>query len=118
MNGTPLGNLRFGESGLQGNVGGRVWCYAWAPLASGCKFGVRRTKGVKGALKIDRLMVNYGGGWEEIAAGFAGGGWRMAGKFALSHLDSASRTDDFGAGAVPCGSIFIPQIYRRVLGVA
>jgi len=73
---------------------------------------------VKGAFKIDRLYVDYGGGWEEIAAGFAQGGWRRSGKFALSHDEGVSRTEDFGAGAVPCGSTFIPQIYRRVLGVA
>jgi hypothetical protein len=116
--GTPLGRIDFGESGNGGRVGGRIWCYSWAPVSAGAKWGIRRTKGVKGAFKIDRLYVDYGGGWEEIIAGFARGGWRQSGKFALSHEEGVSRTEDFGAGAVPCGSTFRPQIYRRVLGVA
>ncbi len=109
--------IHAGRSGLQGFVGSEV-LLAWAVLGVGDKYGMQRTRGPAGCVGVNHVWVNFGGaGWEEIAAYILdpgdNNGEFTTGRLALAALGSTVRLDNFGGGQFPCGSKFIPQLYRR-----
>jgi len=109
------GRLRIGRSGLEGRVG-FVFADVWAPSANGVKFGLRRSRGVYGFHKIDHWFLNYGGGWEEVAAVTVDTGSLVGppfeGAFALAVEDTTARADDFGYGITACRD-WMPEFIRR-----
>lgn len=105
----------LGESGNQGSVV-RGRSIVWVAGADGVKWGLQRTRELGDY--ITRFWMDRGSGWEELAAIFVNPGENIAGAPAIADRLTMSRLDDFGGGMISCGSVFLPQIYRRVLGVA
>lgn len=92
---------------------------AFIPASNGVKWGIQRTRGNAGVGGwVNHLWVDVGSGWQEVAALYVHGATATAGALAFGVNTSGASIDDFGGGKFPCGTRFLPQIYRRQFGVA
>lgn len=117
---TSSGLLYFTKSGLQGGASGTNIVVS-AIAADGVKIGIKRTKSTTAAIHGEnRLWVDRGGSWEEIAAYFFSGAppEYLVGRAALACATSVPRFDDFGGGQVDCFARGRQQIYRILRGTS
>lgn len=113
---TNSGLLYFTKSGLQGGASGTNIVVS-AIGSDGTKIGIKRTKpGTASAKGENRLFLDRGSGWEEVAAYVFSGAdaGYLSGRAAIGATNGTPKFDDFGGGEVQCfASPFRPQIFRR-----